>query len=78
MERRYAPTNASMLMVRGPQSSGLSRDRDVVKMAEVILAHFPDVSTETAYALLRSAAKRKPELRVCHRVHNGKSQDERQ
>lgn len=59
MEKQRVPTDAPTLRGAVPQSSRPSRDRDVVKMAEVIIAHFPEVSGETAYALLRSAAKRK-------------------
>jgi hypothetical protein len=33
------------------------RDRDVVKMARMILVHFPDGPGEVAHALLMSAAK---------------------
>jgi hypothetical protein len=33
-------------------------------MAEVILIHFPEVSRETAFALLKSASKRFSELRA--------------
>jgi hypothetical protein len=36
-----------------------SRDRDVVKMARMILAHLPDGPHEVAHALLKSAAKQR-------------------
>ena len=65
MERQHAPAPPYALMpTAGPQLSGPNRDRDVVKMAEVILVHFPEVSRETAFALLKSASKRFSELRA--------------
>jgi len=35
----------------------IGRDRDVVKMARMILAHFPNDSKQAAHSLLMSAAK---------------------
>lgn len=59
MDRQRPPT-AALIPNDGPtQLHGPSRDRDIVKMAELILARFPDVSKETAHLLLKSTSRRK-------------------
>jgi len=50
-----ARLNVDAKLSRQPRPS--SRDRDVVKMARMILVHFPDSPSEVAHALLMSAAK---------------------
>lgn len=59
MDRQRPPTAASIPIDGPSQLRGPNRDRDIVKMAELILARFPDVSKETAYVLLKSASRRK-------------------
>jgi hypothetical protein len=59
MEKQRILASTSMLRDRGTPPRGPNCDQDVVKMAEVILRHFPDLSSEAAYALLMSARKRK-------------------
>ena len=59
MEKQRILASTSMQRDRGMPPRGPNCDHDVVKMAEVILRHFPDLSNETAYALLRSARNRK-------------------
>ena len=59
MERQRIPTDAGKLWDIRYRASMPDRDRNVVKMAEMILMHFPYISSDAAYALLRSAAKLK-------------------
>ena len=44
---------------RDPQVVETVRDRDVVRMAKMILADFTEVSKHTAHSLLRLAEKQK-------------------
>ena len=58
MEKLGTPAEASTS--RGdPQVVETNCDRDVVKMAKLILADFNEISRQTAYALLRLAASRR-------------------
>ena len=59
MDKQRLPTNATKLGFSRLPVNVLKRDRDVVKMAQYILAHFTDISSETAYALLVSASQRR-------------------
>ncbi len=59
MEKQRLPTEATDLGVDRLPVNVHQRDRDVVKTAQYILAHFKDISSETAYALLVSASKRR-------------------
>jgi hypothetical protein len=61
MEKHPLPTKSSGLVSGDLPTHVLrhGRDRDVIKMAQTILNHFTDISNETAFALLRSATKRK-------------------
>jgi hypothetical protein len=53
------PTDPAKLKVIRTHPITLIRDRAVVKMAAMIVTHFPNGSNETAYALLRAAARKK-------------------
>ena len=59
MENPHKPTDSTHMQVAATQPSIPYRDRDVVKAAHMILGHFPGLSKEVAYALLKSVANRK-------------------
>lgn len=53
------PKHAPLPIDSVTQPIELHRDRHVVKAARLVLSLQPDVSAETAYALLRIAAREK-------------------
>ena len=57
MERQRAPVEATRSQAASPAGES-DCDRDVVRMAKLILADFTDISRQTAYELLRLAAGR--------------------
>ena len=64
MHVREQPMNEQRAQVKStkwrgdPPASDTNRDRDIVKMAKLILADFSDISKQAAYALLKRAANR--------------------
>ena len=59
MEKHRVPTDATKPGTKHLPASELKRDRDVVKMAQFILTHSTEISSETAYELLTVASKRR-------------------
>ena len=58
MGKQRVQTRATKSWV-DPEAVETNRDRDVVRMAKMILADFTQVSGQTAHALLRLAANRR-------------------